>query len=140
MSTAGAAWGVYTLLGRGSDNPLADTAYNFLRSLPLILVIAIVAFGDFHFTTNGTILAIVSGAVTSGLGYTIWYTALKNITATQAAVSQLAVPVIAALGGVIFMAELITLRLTVAALMILGGIFMVVVGRVICTEKKTSQA
>ena len=139
MSTAGAAWGMYTLLGRGSDNPLADTAYNFLRSMPLILVIVIFAFGNFQFTANGTILAIVSGALTSGLGYTIWYIALKDITATQAAVSQLAVPVIAALGGVIFMSEVITLRLTVAAFMILGGIFMVVVGRVIFIEKETSK-
>jgi drug/metabolite transporter (DMT)-like permease len=138
MSTAGAAWGMYTLLGRGSDNPLADTAYNFLRSMPLILVIVIFAFGNFQFTANGTILAIVSGALTSGLGYTIWYIALKDITATQAAVSQLAVPVIAALGGVIFMSEVISLRLTVAAFMILGGIFMVVIGRVIFIEKETS--
>jgi drug/metabolite transporter (DMT)-like permease len=138
MSTAGAAWGMYTLLGRGSDNPLADTAYNFLRSMPLILVIVIFAFGNFQFTVNGTILAIVSGALTSGLGYTIWYIALKDITATQAAVSQLAVPVIAALGGVIFMSEVISLRLTVAAFMILGGIFMVVIGRVIFIEKETS--
>ncbi|MGV7235477.1 MAG: DMT family transporter, partial [Nitrosomonadaceae bacterium] len=139
MSIAGAAWGFYTLLGRGSDNPLADTAYNFLRSMPLTLVILIAAFGDFHITTTGAMLAILSGAITSGLGYTIWYIALKNITATQAAVSQLAVPVIAALGGVIFMAELITLRLTVAAVMILGGIFMVVVGRMIFIEKETSK-
>ena len=140
MSIAGAAWGFYTLLGRGSDNPLADTAYNFLRSMPLTLVILIAAFGDFHITTAGAMLAILSGAVTSGLGYTIWYTALKNITATQAAVSQLAVPVIAALGGVIFMAELITLRLTVAAVMILGGIFMVVGGRMILIDKKQHRA
>ena len=107
--------------------------------MPLILVIVIFAFGNFQFTANGTILAIVSGALTSGLGYTIWYIALKDITATQAAVSQLAVPVIAALGGVIFMSEVITLRLTVAAFMILGGIFMVVVGRVIFIEKETSK-
>lgn len=137
MSSAGAAWGIYTLLGRGSENPLADTAYNFLRSMPFILVIVIVALGNFHFTTNGIILAIVSGAITSGLGYTIWYTALKSITATQAAVSQLAVPIIAALGGVIFMSEVITLRLSVAAIMVLGGIFLVVVGRVIFMEKQT---
>ena len=139
MSIAGAAWGIYTLLGRGSDTPLADTAYNFLRSMPLTILILIIAFGDFHITTTGAMLAILSGAITSGLGYTIWYTALKNITATQAAVSQLAVPVIAALGGVIFMAELITLRLTVAAIMILGGIFMVIVGRIILIENKPSK-
>ncbi len=140
MSTAGAAWGLYTLLGRGSKNPLADTAYNFLRSMPLIVVIAIIAFDNVHLTTSGVILAIVSGTVTSGLGYTIWYSALKNISATQAAVSQLAVPVIAALGGVVFMTEVITLRLTVAAAMILGGIFLVVVGRVVFMAKEPPKA
>ena len=139
MSTAGVAWGIYTLLGRGSENPLADTAYNFFRSMPFILVIVIVALGNFHFTTKGIILAIVSGAITSGLGYTIWYTALKSITATQAAVSQLAVPIIAALGGVIFMSEVITLRLSVAAIMVLGGIFLVIAGRVIFMEKQISK-
>ena len=139
MSTAGAAWGVYTLLGRGSENPLTDTAYNFLRSMPLVLVIVIVASSTFHFTSHGIILAIVSGAITSGLGYTVWYTALKSITATQAAVSQLAVPVIAALGGVIFMSEVISLRLVVAAILVLGGIFLVVVGRVIFMDEQTSK-
>ena len=130
MAAAGIAWGGYTLLGRGSKDPLADTAYNFLRTLPLILLIALVAFRDFHFTVQGAVLAVVSGVVTSGMGYTVWYSALKHLTATRAAVAQLAVPVIAAFGGVMFMAESISLRLVIASIMVLGGILMVIMGRV----------
>lgn len=129
MATAGIAWGVYTLKGRGSENPLADTTYNFLRTMPFVVIIVFFTFRDFHYTAYGLALAIVSGGVTSGLGYTIWYIALRNLTATQAAVAQLSVPVIAALGGVIFLAESITLRLSISSLLILGGIFLVVMGR-----------
>lgn len=128
MTTAGCAWGVYTLIGRGSVNPLADTVYNFLRTLPLVIILVIITYSTFHFTVQGVALAAVSGGITSGLGYTIWYTALRDLTATQAAVAQLSVPVIAALGGVIFMEELITLRLSISSIMILGGIFLVVIG------------
>jgi len=126
MAMAGIAWGIYTLIGRGSDKPLADTAFNFIRSIPLVIVVAFITFHDFHFTTNGVTLAFVSGAITSGLGYTVWYAALRDLSTTQAAVAQLAVPIIAALGGVIFMAESITLRLGLSAIMVLGGIFIVV--------------
>jgi drug/metabolite transporter (DMT)-like permease len=82
-----------------------------------------------HFSTHGVVLAILSGGIASGIGYTIWYIALGGLTATQAAVVQLFVPVIAAFGGVIFVAEPITLRLTLAGLLILGGILLVVLGR-----------
>lgn len=136
MTTAGIAWGVYTLKGRGSKNPLADTTYNFLRTLPLVIFLLIVTFRDLQFTAHGATLAIVSGGITSGVGYTIWYIALRNLTATQAAVAQLSVPVIAALGGVIFMAEQITFRLSISSLMILGGIFLVVMGRFFFVEKR----
>lgn len=135
MTTAGIAWGVYTLKGRGSENPLADTAYNFLRTLPLVMILVIITFREFHFTAHGVVLAMVSGGITSGVGYTIWYIALRNLTATQAAVAQLSVPLIAALGGVIFMAELVTFRLTISSIMILGGIFLVVMGRFFFTDK-----
>jgi drug/metabolite transporter (DMT)-like permease len=126
MTTAGIAWGVYTLKGRGSVNPLADTAFNFTRSIPFVMVAAFIVFHDFHVSANGAALAFVSGAITSGLGYSVWYAALRHLSTTQAAVAQLAVPIIAALGGIIFMAETITLRLGLSAIMILGGIFMVV--------------
>lgn len=139
MTTAGIAWGIYTLVGRGSTNPLADTAQNFLRTLPFIIIISIIAIftnHDIQLSQKGIALAILSGAVASGIGYTIWYMALGGLTATQAAVVQLLVPVIAAAGGVIFVSEVITLRLAFSSVMILGGIFLVVVGRTYFIQKK----
>jgi drug/metabolite transporter (DMT)-like permease len=129
MALAGIAWGLYTLKGRGSDHALLDTAYNFVRTAPLALVAAALAIGDMHYSMEGVVLAVVSGAISSGLGYTIWYAALGGLSATQAAVVQLLVPVIASLGGVVFVAEPITLRLVLSALLILGGILLVVLGR-----------
>ncbi len=129
MTIAGIAWGVYTLKGRGSLNPLADTAYNFVRTIPLVVILAVIAYETAHISLKGVLLAILSGGIASGIGYTIWYTALGGLSATQAAVVQLAVPVIAALGGVIFVSEEISLRLTISALLILGGILMVVFGK-----------
>jgi len=121
MTVAGIAWGVYTLKGRGSENPLVDTTYNFIRTIPVVIVLAIITMYNAHYSTEGIVLAILSGAIASGSGYTIWYIALGGLSATQAAVVQLLVPVIAALGGVIFVSESITLRLTISALMIVGG-------------------
>jgi drug/metabolite transporter (DMT)-like permease len=129
MIVAGISWGVYTLKGRDSDNPLADTTYNFLRTTPMVLVLAVITIHNAQYSLVGIGLAILSGAIASGIGYTIWYTALGGISATQAAVVQLSVPVIAALGGVVFVSDAITLRLTLSALMILGGILLVVLGR-----------
>lgn len=125
MTIAGIAWGMYTLKGRGSTNPLGDTTYNFLRTTPFVLVMIIVAVHSSHYSSKGILLAVLSGGVASGIGYTIWYMALGGLSATQAAVVQLFVPVIAALGGVAFMAEAITLRLSLSGMMILGGILLV---------------
>ena len=129
MTIAGIAWGIYTLMGRGSKNPLMDTAYNFLRTIPLVIILVIVAIKTAHYSFEGILFAALSGGIASGIGYTIWYIALGGLSATQAAVVQLLVPVIAALGGVIFLSEVVTLRLVVSATMILGGILMVVLGR-----------
>ena len=129
MIVAGIAWGIYTLKGRSSDDPLMDTAYNFLRTLPLVIILAIITVQNAHYSYEGVLLALLSGGITSGIGYVIWYIALGGLSATQAAVVQLLVPVIAALGGVIFVSEAVTLRLTVSATMILGGILMVVLGK-----------
>jgi drug/metabolite transporter (DMT)-like permease len=129
MTIAGIAWGIYTLKGRDSVNPLMDTTYNFLRTIPFVIVLAIIAIQNTHYSSEGILLAAVSGGITSGIGYTIWYIALGGLSTTQAAVVQLLVPVIAALGGVIFLSEKITLRLTFSAIMILGGILMIVRGR-----------
>lgn len=129
MTIAGIAWGIYTLMGRGSKNPLMDTSYNFFRTIPLVIILAMIAFKTAQFSLEGILYAVLSGGIASGIGYTIWYMALGGLSATQAAVLQLLVPVIAALGGIIFVSEAITVRLTVAAAMILGGILMVVLGR-----------
>lgn len=129
MTLAGIAWGVYTLRGRVSDNALADTAFNFIRTLPIVLVLVVATLGKNHYSMEGVTLAVLSGAIASGVGYTIWYVALTGLSATQAAVVQLLVPVIAALGGVIFVFEPITFRLAVAGIMILGGILTVILGR-----------
>lgn len=129
MSIAGISWGIYTLLGRGSTAPLLDTQANFLRTLPFSLVLVPLIAWRGELSQPGVLLAVASGALASGVGYAIWYSALKSITSTQAAVVQLSVPVLAAAGGVAFLAEPVTLRLTVSALMTLGGILLVLVGR-----------
>ncbi len=102
MASAGAAWGFYTLRGRGSSDPLADTTGNFIRTLPLAALGLLPFMADVHLSSRGVVLAVLSGALASGVGYTVWYAALKFHTATRAAVLQLAVPVIAAAGGVDF--------------------------------------
>jgi len=129
MTLAGIAWGGYTLEGKSSANPLMDTAFNFTRTLPVVIILALVTLQNSHSTRDGIILAVLSGGIASGIGYAIWYTALGGLSAVQAAVVQLLVPVIAAIGGVIFVAEAITLRLTFSAVLILGGILLVFLGR-----------
>jgi len=129
MTIAGIAWGVYSLRGRQEPHALAGTTYNFLRSVPMVIVISAFALKDLHLSTNGIVLAILSGAVTSGVGYAIWYTALRSITSMQAAMVQLSVPVLAAAGGVLFLAESVSLRLIVSSLLILGGIFFAIFGK-----------
>lgn len=129
MTVAGIAWGAYTLLGRGSTRPLSDTAANFLRTLPLVALLVPIVLWHGHLTTQGVILAISSGAIASGVGYAIWYRALTGLNSTLAAVVQLSVPVIAAVGGVVFVAETISFRLALSTLMILGGIALAIGGR-----------
>jgi drug/metabolite transporter (DMT)-like permease len=129
MTIAGIAWGIYTLKGRGSNAPLLDTAYNFFRTTPLVLILVISTISKANYSFEGILLAVISGGITSGIGYTIWYIALGGLSSTQAAVLQLSVPVIAAFGGVIFVAETITFRLAISATFVLGGILMVVIGK-----------
>jgi len=130
MAVAGIAWGFYTLQGKGSHNALADTAYNFIRTIPFVAVLLLATFSSITFTAEGIFLAALSGAVTSGIGYAIWYSALGGLTVTQAAVVQLFVPVIAAFGGTVFSDEVISLRLAISSVLILGGILAVVLGRI----------
>ncbi|MFH0258336.1 DMT family transporter [Vibrio rumoiensis] len=125
MAIAGAAWAGYTIRGKACADPLSDTAGNFIRSLPLCVLVVFYILATQHtLTTEGITLAIVSGAITSGVGYAVWYVALKGLTSTQAGVIQLLVPVIAALGGVVFLQEPITLSFVLASSMILVGILM----------------
>ncbi len=129
MTAAGIAWGIYTLRGRSSMYPLGDTAFNFARTTPLVIALALIAIPTIQLSSEGIILAVMSGTVASGIGYTVWYIALGGLSATEAAVVQLSVPVIAAIGGILFVSEAITVRLVFAAVMILGGILTVVLGR-----------
>ncbi|BFM07926.1 DMT family transporter [Halioxenophilus aromaticivorans] len=129
MLAAGIAWGLYTLAGKGSTNPIQDTTFNFVRTLPLVLVLLLVTFSYSQLSTKGFILAVVSGGLASGVGYAVWYVALTGLSAIQAAVLQLLVPLLAALGGVLFADEIITSRLAVATGLILGGIGVVIGGR-----------
>jgi len=122
MLGAGVAWGVYSLLGRGAGEPIAATGGNFLRSVPFAALLALSAAGRETADLTGTLYAVVSGAVTSGLGYVLWYAALPALRATSAATIQLSVPAIAAIGGVVLLAEPITMRLLLASVAILGGI------------------
>ncbi|WP_137109191.1 DMT family transporter [Rhodobacter sp. SY28-1] len=121
MAAAGVGWGVYSLAGRGSADPLAATAWNFLLSVPLVLPLGLVA-GVAQPDGIGLALAVVSGAVTSGLGYALWYAVLPALGAARAAVAQLSVPMIAALGGAVLLAEVPGLRFWGAAVLVLGGV------------------
>ncbi|MGB9180807.1 MAG: DMT family transporter [Pyrinomonadaceae bacterium] len=129
MAIAGISWGFYSLRGRGTRDPLSDTTNNFVRSLPLIIAVNLIMLGNAFVSARGLLLAVLSGALASGLGYVVWYTALKGLTTTRAATVQLAVPVLAAGGGVIFLSEDISLRLLLSAIMILGGVGLALAGR-----------
>ena len=126
MGIAGIGWGIYSLRGRKEPYALSATTYNFVRSVPLVLVVSALSLKEMHLSTNGIVLAILSGAITSGIGYAIWYTALRSISTMQAAMVQLSVPVLAAAGGVIFLAESVSVRLIFSGLLILGGIFLAI--------------
>lgn len=122
MLMAGFGWGVYSLRGRGKGNPEQVTADNFLKACPMAIAAALVAIPWFHVSPSGLGLAVLSGAIASGLGYTVWYYVLPAISSTQAATCQLSVPLIAAAAGVVFVGEPLSLRLVIAATTILGGI------------------
>ncbi|MCD6679874.1 MAG: DMT family transporter [Burkholderiaceae bacterium] len=129
MALAGAAWGVYSLRGRGVVDALAATASNFARAVLPALVLSLATIGYAAADGVGIALAIASGALTSGIGYVIWYSALRGLTAMRAASVQLSVPPIAALGGVLVLSEPLTSRLVIASAAILGGIAVVLLVR-----------
>ena len=132
MLAAGVAWGAYSLLGRSAVDALPGTAGNFLRALPMAVALAAAALAaafDTKLDQSGLVYAIMSGAVASGLGYTIWYAALPGLSPAQGASVQLSVPVITALAGTIALGEAITIRLLLSSIAILGGIALVIARR-----------
>ncbi|MEM1155418.1 MAG: DMT family transporter [Pseudomonadota bacterium] len=136
MAIAGISWAFYTLNGMKSENPLSDTSYNFLRTLPLVLILLALTVQTADLSSKGLVLAVVSGGVTSGIGYAIWYRALPGLSTLQAGILQLLVPVIAAAGGVAFTNEVISLHLLTSSLLIIGGILAVILSR---TKTVTTQ-
>ena len=129
MLGAGIAWGIYSLRGKVSGDPLRATAGNFLRAVPMVVLLTLVTWRSIQFDRAGISYAIASGALASGIGYAIWYTALPALKASGAATVQLSVPVLAAAGGIIFLGEPITLRFALASIAVLGGIALVIVER-----------
>ena len=129
MLGAGVAWGVYSLRGRGAGDPLRVTAGNFLRAAPIAVLLSVATAGSLSPDPLGIAYAVASGALASGIGYALWYSALPSLSATGAATVQLSVPIIAAIGGIVFLDEAASLRLLLAATAILGGIALVILGR-----------
>jgi drug/metabolite transporter (DMT)-like permease len=126
MLGAGVAWGVYSLRGRGAGDPIGVTAGNFLRAVPVAAALSALMVDRASVDSAGFWYAVASGALASGIGYSIWYTALPALKAAKAATVQLSVPVIAAAGGIVFLGEPLTLRLVLSSVAILGGIALVI--------------
>ena len=129
MVTAGMAWGVYSLRAKGGGDATAVTAGNFLRAVPMAAALGLAWSATRRIDGAGAAYAVASGALASGVGYAIWYSALRTLRATTAATVQLSVPVIAALGGVLLLRETLTLRLVLSGVAILGGVAVVVLAR-----------
>ena len=127
MGISGIAWGVYSIRGKDVSTPVVMTAGNFTRSAPMAIIASAIAFSSAHLELFGVLLALVSGIITSGLGYVLWYKALRSLTTTQASAVQLMVPVIAAFGGVAFLAEQVSFRLILGSALILGGVALAVI-------------
>lgn len=122
MAIAGIAWGVYSIRGRAESDALASTTSNFFMTVVMVFVLTALTFTSVDLSNRGIFLAILSGAVTSGIGYVIWYAALDYLSSMQAALVQLSVPAIATTGGVVLLAEPLSLRLLVSSVLVLGGI------------------
>ena len=134
MAVAGIAWGIYSLRGRLAESALTATANSFLFSVPLIVAVSLFSFKNVQASPQGVGLAVASGVVASGLGYVVWFSALRGLTAARAATVQLSVPIIAAFGCVALLSENVTARLLIASAATLGGIWMVLSQRVKATD------
>ena len=126
MLGSGVAWGVYSLRGKDAGNPVKVTAENFIRAVPIAAALSILMHNGASLDGAGFCYAILSGAMASGLGYAIWYTVIPSLKATNAAIVQLSVPVLAAMAGIAFLGEPVTLRLVLTSIAILGGITLVI--------------
>lgn len=122
MALSGIAWGIYSIRGRKESDALGSTTTNFLMSVVFVIALAAVTFANVDISMRGVLLAVLSGALTSGVGYVVWYAALEYLSAMQAAMVQLSVPAIAAAGGVALLAEPVSMRLLVSSALVLGGI------------------
>lgn len=122
MAISGISWGIYSIRGKGVKTPLVSTSGNFVRAVPLAIIPAALAASTLHASSIGAVLAVTSGSLTSGLGYALWYRALRGLSTTKASIVQLSVPVLAALGGTAFLAEQVSMRLILASALVLGGV------------------
>lgn len=136
MALSGSAWGIYSIRGKACVSPLRATGFNFIRSLVALPILLLIAMSRMpHISVEGILLACASGAIASGMGYSIWYMAMALLKNTQAAVLQLGVPVLAAMMGVLFLSEPLTLRFMVASAIILGAILVFMMNK---TTKKAT--
>ncbi len=129
MATAGIAWGLYSVNGRGAADPLGQTRRNFVLTIPMALLFLLLWLPKLSATREGILLAVISGAITSGLGYVIWYRALRRLSGVSASLVQLSTPVLAGLGGILLLSEPLSSRLVVASVLVLGGIALAVATR-----------
>ncbi|MCH2055669.1 MAG: DMT family transporter [Thalassotalea sp.] len=129
MVLSGITWGIYTLSGKQSRQPFLDTAHNFLLTLPFVVLLGIVTLATIEFTSFGALYALLSGILASALGYTLWFKALPSITATEAGVLQLSVPIMTTIAGAILLSEVITLPLVISSTLVLGGIALVIIAK-----------
>lgn len=129
MALSGFAWAIYSLIGRHSNDPLNSSAWNFLRAIPFMLLASTPFLGHLSIDLTGALCAIGSGAIASGVGYAIWYAALRTLPSFQAASIQLSVPVLASLAGALVLNESLTSRLVITSLAVLGGIGLILSGK-----------
>jgi drug/metabolite transporter (DMT)-like permease len=122
MALAGISWGIYSIRGQGVTDPVAVTGDNFIRAVPFLIPLGLFFLNNLEISTQGVLIAVLSGVIASGIGYVLWYQALRTLSTTRAAAVQLFVPALAALGGISLLGEVISLNLVIAGVMIISGV------------------